>query len=486
MKWLSRLFSKRNGIQAPEPSLEGSGEVVDSSTELLATTTKLPRKYDLAEVFTPGQPADKGFVKRPTQERDLLNTLDERGTQILVWGESGAGKSSLVRNVLKQTDQPFVTTRCEQSTTYEQILASAFDTIKAGAWTKTTNSDTRTVGGGTKLGGGALVPAEVHVDAEWEASKQDDWEAVVAAQVTSEALAVRLGEKGLVWVIEDAHKVTADVRVQISDAMKVFSDASPDYPKLRIIVLGVSDTAGQILRAPSNMGGRLADIPIPPLTDKQLKAILSQGGALLNVDFTQVMEPITRHSVGIASITHALASACCQALDVRSTVETTVMVTPAALTEAKAAYVRTRGGDMKDKFDIALEQPTTRRYHNYAIILRALAQLPISGATHAAILAQIKKDHPLYPPGNLTTYLRKLQTPERSALVRKTSTGTFRYDRPLYHSYALLRFDLDASAEDEFWANGLVVSDTDKEVSVRLAEEVHPEAPEDPEEDLES
>ncbi|KJL45629.1 hypothetical protein RR49_00038 [Microbacterium ginsengisoli] len=460
MNWLKRWWRG----EKPEPAVEPS-----------------PRSYSLGEVFTPGQPADKGFVSRPVEEQDLRNLLDERGTQILVWGESGAGKSSLVANVLKNEGQPSITTRCEATTTYEQVLSSAFDRMNAMVRTGRSNQDTRQLSGGAEFGG-PVSPASFHADASWEAGQTEDFERVVPAQLTSEALAVRLGSKGLVWVIEDFHKVSPETRNRLADAMKVFSDESLNYPRLRMIVLGVAETAGEILRAPSNMGGRLADIPIPPLGDDDLGQLLDKGKDLLNVDLGAVRNRIIKHSVGVASVTHALARECCTALGVRETSPNPMYVTAEALETAKTAYSRTRGGTMREDFDAALEVTQTRKYHNYAIILRAIAALPERGATHAQILAKIREGLPDYPPGNLTTYLRKLQTEERRALIRKTSEGLFRYNRPLQHAYAILRFKLPMNAEEEFWARDLTVTTEEQDLSVRLATEENLEASNDDDE----
>lgn len=467
MNWFKNLFS-------PKP------ESKQREAEPPAKTPPRRQIYSLGEVFTPGQPADKGFVSRPQQEDDLTNILVERGTQILVWGESGAGKSSLVRNVLKTVGQASITTRCEATTTYEQVLSSAFDRMNAMVESGRSNQDNLTVSVGMEVGG-SLSPVSAHADASSEIGATTDYTRLVPAQLTSEALAVRLGAKGLVWVIEDFHKVSPETRSRLADAMKVFSDESSNFPTLQMIVLGVAETAGEILRAPSNMGGRLADIPIPPLGDDDLGAVLDKGNDLLNVDFGAVRNRIIKHSVGVASITHALARECCTAVGVMETSRKRMYITTEALENAKSAYSRTRGGNMKDDFDVALEVTQTRKYHNYAIILRAIAALPERGATHAQILAKIREDLPEYPPGNLTTYLRKLQSEERKALIRKTSEGLFRYNRPLQHAYAILRFKLPISAEEEFWATDLTVSAEEQNLSVRLATEENPDAPNDPE-----
>jgi hypothetical protein len=463
---MSRLFKRRTAAETI-----GSGPSV---------AVKSSPTYELTEVFTPGQPADKAFVRRLQEEQDFADALDERGTQVLVWGESGAGKTSLVLSVLRSRKQAFITTRCTAGTTYPLILASAFERINALVLERATNHDTRTLGVGTEIGG-SVSPVTLKTEAEWEKGRSEDFVSLVPAQLTAEALALRMGQKGLVWVIEDFHKVSDETRKELSDAMKVFSDESVEHPRLTLVVLGVSESAGDILTAPANMGGRLADIELASLDDDQLGEILDTGQDLLNVDFADVRELIIRHSVGVASITHALAAECCRAAGVRSTSESRTPITAAALEVAKAAYTRKRSGDMRQKFDTALEVVATRRYHNYAIILKALASLDEGGATHAEILAQIRLDHPNYPPGNLTTYLRKLQADDRSALIRKTSQGRFRYDQPLQHAYAILRFKrVTSSGAAAFWTtNELSVSEGEKDEAARLADEENLTAPDE-------
>ncbi|PPF23788.1 MULTISPECIES: AAA family ATPase [unclassified Rathayibacter] len=432
------------------------------------------RTYQLKEVFTPGRPANKGFVNRPQQESDFNSLLDDPGTQILVWGESGAGKSSLVSNVLKAREQEFITTRCTSTTTYDDILSSAFEQIGAMIRSSESTQETRSTSSGVEIGG-SQSPVTISGNASFEGTRGDEYSRVVSAQLTAEMLAPRLGAKKLVWMIEDVHKVSAAERAKLADAMKVFSDESPRFEDLRIIILGVAETAGDILRAPSNMSGRLADVRIPPLRDDELGVLLDMAKELLNVDFSTVRSRIIAHSVGVASITHALARECCIALGIRETAATPIGVTHQALEQAKGAYSRTRSGVMKADFDKALEVTQTRKYHNYAIILRAIASLPERGATHAEIYARIRESHSEYPAGNLTQYLRKLQLPERSALIRKTSEGLFRYDQPLQHAYAILRFDLPVNSD---WASGLTVTEEEKESAVRQAAEENLEAPE--------
>ncbi len=425
--------------------------------------------YALGDVFTPSQPARLAFVRRPDQESDLRSALGAPGTQALIYGESGAGKSSMALRVLGDIGRKYVVTRCEAASTYAGILASAFAQTNATRLDRASSAQRDSFRGGGRIGGGESIPVQAGFEAGRETESARDYVPVAPTAITAESLAVHLGSNEIVWLIEDFHKVSDSVRISLADALKIFSDESLDHPKTTVIILGAADSAADVLATPSNMRGRLATISLPPLADEQLGKILDQGGALLNVDFSGVREQIIRHSVGVASVTHALAYECCRAAGVMATQSEPTIVDHDHLTGAKSAYVRTRAADMKVDFDRALTVERTRRYHNYAIILKALAALPESGGTHAEILSVIRREHRDYPSSNLTLYLRKLQTDARGNLVRRTAQGTFRYDKPLQHAYAILRFGLQPHGDVGFWAANLDVSENERQEAARLA-----------------
>lgn len=434
--------------------------------------------YQLGEVFTPSRPANKVFIPRTQQEDDLKGVLMAPGTQVLIWGESGAGKSSIALKVLQALGRKYYVTKCDGSSTYESILASGFAQSRETMLDRSTIHDTATMTGGTEIGGSASL-ASFKAEGSYASGHARDQVPVVQTQKTAESLAEIFGRLGAAWIIDDFHKVDERTRDAIADAMKVFSDESFESAKTVMIVLGASDSPAAIVGTPSNMKDRLASIELPPLNDDELGAILDEGGELLNVDFGPVRDRIIRNSVGVAQITHGLAFETCRALGVEQTSAERRIVDGPALDRGRATYTRTRTGSMKADFDKALRVEVTRRFHNHAIILKALAELPEAGATHAEILALIRKTHSDYPTGNLTQYLQKLQEDKRGALVRKTTHNTFRYNQPLQHAYAMDRFGVEAGTS--FWNNSLGVRDAERRESVRLTEEVIEGAPVEPE-----
>lgn len=414
------------------------------------------RPPSLGDVFTPSSPAKRAYVARPVPEADLRASLSMPGTQVIVYGESGAGKSSLVTKVLADLGRRYVTTRCTDATDYEQVLISGFHQLNATARTSQVDSDGVVLKAESTLGGDSL-PASVTTGGEWATNRERTSEPIVKAPITAEHLGEAFGRRGYSWVLEDFHKVSDAGKESLAHALKVFSDMGATHKSTQVVVLGAAESPGEVVSGTSNIAGRLSTIEVRPLTDDELGKILSEGERLLKVDFSEVKHQIIRHSVGVASVTHALAFYCCVAAGVDGPSESTVKITPVMLDSASEMFVRSRAADIKVSFDKALVRKAIRKYDNHQIILRALAKTGEAGATHAELLGIIHRSEPDYPAGNLTTYLRELQGDERGALVRRTATGRFRFSTPMQHAYARMHFGINDSQpsvseiDSDFW-----------------------------------
>lgn len=420
----------------------------------------------LSQVFTPSAPAKRTYVSRPTAEKDLKSALGQPGTQIVVYGESGAGKSSLTLRVFEDTKRPYITTRCDATTTYDAILESAFH--KIGALTNVGQKDNEEASLGSEISAGKKGVTSATVRGSYKAGQEHSYAPVVAAPISAEHLAELLGQAEVSWIIEDFHKANSTVKDSLSHALKVFSDNSVTYPDTTIVVLGAADTAGEVWGSPANMQGRLVDIALRPLSNAELGAILDTGAEIMNVDFSAVQDEIIQHSVGLASVTHALAYGCCEALDIFEPSGERAVVTPAILEEAKHQYSRMRSADVKQDFEKALVVKASRKYENHALILKALAGMGESGGTHAELLGAVRQlSDDDYPSSNLTTYLKQLQTEARGNVIRKTSTGQFRFSKPIMHTYARQLFGV--STTDTFWA-GIEATASEREKASKALE----------------
>jgi hypothetical protein len=422
------------------------------------------------QVFTPSVPAGRSFVGRKTEMKDLRNSgLRVPGAQVLVWGESGAGKSSLVNKVLEDMGLTAVKTACTPDSTFDQLLESAFAGTGVFVVTDTEEHSAVSMDMESTLGS-ELIGAKFKTGIEGSVGKKVNRQPIARPQLSAQRLASELGSRKLSWVIEDFHKINAEERMKVAHALKIFADEGARYPDTRVIVLGVSTSIDELVEPATNVGSRLVDIQVPPLPDKYLGEILTIGEDLLNLDFTAIRKLLLDTSVGTVNITHALALACCNERDVESRAAETVVFTEADFDEAVQSYARTRSSSLRGRFIKALTVHRKRKYNNPEILLRAITQLPASGGTVGEILAIVHREHPSYPSANATNYLKAFQEEERGSLIRKTNSGEFRFDEPLQHAFAKSIFGLSGSTSDAGSEWDHAVSDSMGQIGAFLAE----------------
>lgn len=81
------------------------------------------------EVFTPTKAADLNYIERPELEKQINSSLDVPGKQIVIFGHSGSGKTTVVRRLLNRKGLKFIQIHCEKNTTYNDILLDSFDQL---------------------------------------------------------------------------------------------------------------------------------------------------------------------------------------------------------------------------------------------------------------------------------------------------------------------------------------------------------------------
>lgn len=413
-----------------------------SQSKAESHSAKAAEGVEVIDVFTPSVPAGRGFVGRESEIKNLrIMGFQMPGTQIVIWGESGAGKSSLINKALTDYGYTAVKTACTPDSTFEEILAAAFSGTGAFVITESTERSDTNIEISTTVGN-ELIGAKVSSGFELTNSTGQTLKPLARPQLDPQRLVAELGKRNLSWVIEDFHKVDVSVRERLAHALKIFSDEGKKYPSTRIIVLGVSESVDELVSPPTNINNRLIDIMVPPLAESELGEILDIGEELLNLDFSKIRDRLLATSVGTASITHALALTCCNQREVSNRSTEPVVFTNEDFESAVESYARTRSSSLKGRFEKALQVHRKRIYDNPRLILRALSELPESGGTVGEIIEIIRRDHSTYPSGNATTYLRILLGEERGALVRRTTSGKYRFDEPLQHAYAKTLFGL--------------------------------------------
>lgn len=395
--------------------------------------------YQTREVFTPTKPARIAFVNRTAVNDKLVNALRTPGKQIVVYGHSGTGKTTLLINKLHETYEWHITTRCMKGLTFQQLLLDAFDQLEPYYVSDRTASIKKTMGADLSSSYQVL---SAKISAVNTTERSEKTVRILPPQLTPQALGKFLGGAKACWVLEDFHKIDASEKQQLAQLMKVFMDMADEYPDLKIVAIGAVDTARQVVEYDDEMKNRVAEIPVPLMTADEIKEIVKKGEAALNVKFSpNIVAVIAKHSNGLASVCHHLCLNMCDAAGIETTViGPRIDLTNEDCEAAVRTYVDEASDSIKSAFAKALK-PRRNGENNAEIILEALSSMKEEGAARFDILNRIKRTRASYPDHRLKFNLGKLCEQSYGAILRfDPNSGLYSFADPIYRAYALARY----------------------------------------------
>ncbi len=384
---------------------------------------------DTKSVFTPTTVARLTFIERERINRRLVNALMTPGKQLVVFGRSGGGKTTLLENKLHQTYSFHVASKCIKSTTLDQCLLDAFDQIAPFY------VESRKLKKGKKIST-SLKNSYLSIQASLSSEEATLEKRMLPPQLTPALLARLLGEIEACWVLEDFHKVEKEEKIKLAQLMKLFMDSADIYPSVRVIAIGAVASAREILACDPEMWNRVSEIEVDLMTARELEAIVEAGEKLLNISLAEtVKRRIIHYSNGLPSVCHQLCLNLCLEAGVYKTCDETRSFNDAALAEAVQLWVEDATDSLRGAYDRATRTERKRRYDNRRLIVHALARLGKDGATHASIIAEIHKREPSYQASSLTIYLNKMAKSKEAVLLHDPDSNRYSFASPMLHAY---------------------------------------------------
>lgn len=391
--------------------------------------------YSVQQVFTPTTPAQANFIDRKQVTNQLVDALRTPGKQLVVYGESGSGKSTLLLNKLRQVYSAHVTTQCSAAMTYEKLLLDAFDQLDPFYVTGRSSQKSRSLSPSIHAD---FLRLRASVDATLARTTSLAVDRMLPPQLTAQRLARFLGEQGMCWVVEDFHKMPASEKLPLAQSMKIFSDMSSEYPDVKTVIIGATETARQVVEYDPDMTKRVSELLVPLMTAEELAEIILNGQSLLNVDLSPIAADIVNYSVGMPSVCHQLALNVCLEKGISFRTRDKVTLARDDLRPALDRYVNESSDTIKANFGRALRHRAGARFDNRRIILTAMASGPLTGMSFADLLAKVRLIEVHYPESNLRRYLKELSSEEEQGrLLRVGRDGTYRFVEPVYHTVAL-------------------------------------------------
>jgi phage pi2 protein 07 len=391
--------------------------------------------YQLQEVFTPTTPARTCFVEREEINDKLVRALRTPGRQIVVYGHTGTGKTTLLINKLRQLYEYHITTRCMKGMKFEQIILDAFDKLSPFYVSEMSTKDNKdeSFSGGFDYNS---IKLQINCSSALESNRKEN--RVLPPQLTPAALGRFIGEKKACWVIEDFHKIDEVEKSHLSQMMKVFMDMAEDYPDLKIITLGATNTAREVIEYDHEMKNRVAEIFVPLMTAAEVRGIIEKGEMALNIKIPDLIKNnIVKYCNGLASSCHHLCLNMCDAAGVNETVDGIIKeLNPKDYEAAVKSYLEDSSDSVKSSFDKALKKSRANEFEA-EIVINALSSFKEDGAARFDILKKIKIQKPKCNDAVLKRKLEKLCKMENGGIVRYDEvSGRYSFSDPIYKAYA--------------------------------------------------
>ena len=393
------------------------------------------KHIELEKVFTPSTPAELTYIKRSQCEKQFIRALKTIGKQIIVYGHSGSGKSSLIVNILDELSYHSVTTRCTKGLSIESVLFDAFSQLGTYYIEQVESQKDEKINASLKVNlfnffsGGFLTENK---DSEKEIKKR-----IIDVQKNPHQLAKIFGESNCLWVIEDFHKLDNEPKRELSQIMKVFMDVSNIYPKTKIIAVGAVDTAREVVYYDSEMNNRVSEIHVPLMTPKEINAIISKGEILLNINIVDdVKERVVAYSSGLASVTHQLCYLLCESKNINKTVFKKTLIKEDDLEYAVNELVNEKSDSLKHIYEMALNDNPKRKTDSSKNILTAILNTNIESCYISDIIIELKKTFPNYNPKNIKKYISELTKQDKGEILRyNKNADTYSFSNPFIKGY---------------------------------------------------
>lgn len=399
----------------------------------------LQDKHELENVFTPTQAAKLNYIKRPQIEKQIIRSVKIPGNQIILYGHSGGGKTTIIRKVLSDLNRKYIVTSCASETTVEEIIINAFDKLNPFYTSERSSKKSSKITSSLKS---SYQRIEASLSAEIAEEVNQKQIRALPVQLTFERLGEFLGAAECIWIIEDFHKVNENEKQKLSDIMKSFVDISNDFQKVKIVAIGAVSTAREVVNYNKDIKPRVSEISIPLLSKEELSEIISNGTRLLNIQFEpNLIKDTVYYSNSLGSLCHQLCYSHCEEKGIEKTQKEKLKINYSVLKPSIRNYVAQKSDTFQQILDKALRQ-RKGKFENVKLILKAFIALDKEEVTYNEIITKIKEWEPEYPQSNLTVYLKPLTTGVHDEMIRfDSNSGKYSFSDPFFKAFCAMALE---------------------------------------------
>ncbi len=224
-------------------------------------------RFALNEAFTPAQPVTerRRFAGRLEVLVRLISALEDQRAHVVLYGERGIGKTSLVHvlaEIARQSRYHVAYASCSSSARFDEVFREALRDIPM-LYARSVDPAAQHLAAGASL-------ADLLPEGAFDARQLGD----VCAMVT--------GTRVLIILDEYDRTQDAGFRRQVADLVKTLSDRAA---RVQLVIAGVAGNLQELIGYIPSIRRNIIGLPVPRLDRREVEALIAIGEREAGMDY---------------------------------------------------------------------------------------------------------------------------------------------------------------------------------------------------------
>ncbi|KGK16805.1 hypothetical protein [Vibrio navarrensis] len=290
--------------------------------------------YLTADVFGVRSKLIRSYIERDSVDEKFKKAIKD-GNEVIVYGSSKQGKTSLILNHLSESD--YIKVECSPQTKSVDIYKSILRQANISYVESESSEDAYEHGG--KLSTGIKIKIPFFGDTSASADLSDKKSDKVTSHKTYVEYNLELAQDvsellkkynvNKYFVIENFHYLELSVQETLAYDLRVFQDHH-----LIFIILGIWREANRLVQFNGDLLDRVTEVPVEPWSSADFEKVIAKGQKLLNVDFSEVKDRLISDSFDSVGVVQEICKQCCLNAGVEETSPELVVITKKHLDDA--------------------------------------------------------------------------------------------------------------------------------------------------------
>jgi AAA ATPase domain len=369
---------------------------------------------------------------RPDLQTTVTEALRDTGAQILLYGDPGVGKTTLLNYCAADESMPVLFVSCQTHMSFDDHIDAAIRELVDER--QVARSRDRSKNRGRTLG----ISRPITIRGTVKSTTGETRRFETVDRIPLLALVDAMQKTGhRIIAFDNFHNVSGEERQPFAQAIETLSDRAATTGDIKIALLGVTQDAQTLVATSGSVGRRLVQIGVPRMPDRGIEEIIRTGFGLLDLTWTsRQLARMTFFSDGFPFFAHLLGLT----ISRRAIRDGVTAIEDSFVRDALHIAVQSVEASYRERVQAAMAKGKTERLR-FGLITTLLRSRRTHWTTSQIVGQYVYSSWSTTDPADLEPALSQLVTADFGALLTRSGRAgdfTYRFADPYARLCALL------------------------------------------------